>query len=111
MGQENEKGQVVIYDGINTQAWLGTKPNKKGVNYALTKRFKNNKLARAYAFKLAKKYKAPIYDKDYGVYIGKYAKATTPKKYVSKGLGLGGLFVKPKSVARKEDWLRKILPF
>ena len=109
---ENEKGHVVIYDGINTQAWLGTKPDKKGVNYALSKKFKNNKLARSYAFKLSNKYKAPIFDKDYGKYIGKYSQLKTPVARKSTGLltslGFGG---GRKTSTPKKSMFKGIFPF
>lgn len=82
-----------MWDSLNTQAWLGIEPKKKGgLNYTLTKRFKTNREAKSYAFKLAKKYKAPIYDKYYGTYIGRYSKAKVEPKAKSLNLGFGKMF-------------------
>jgi len=73
---ENAKGQVVMWDSANTQAWLGMPDGK----YKLSKSFKTNTQAKNYAMKLGTKFKAPVYDKWTGKYIGRYAKPTSNSK-------------------------------
>jgi hypothetical protein len=103
---ENVKGQVVIWDSLNAQAWLGYGNGK----YKLSKSFKTNTQAKKYATQLGKRFKAPIYDKYYGEYIGKYSKKQ-PATKVKKTIRKPRKATKRKAVPRKKSLMDKLLPF